>query len=264
MDMEGGEIARLNPRDGFPTTRSEAAVGAANSPAGTRAWAEGMVGSLSSIGVNLNFAPVVDMNINPHNPAIGALDRSFSASSAVVVANATEEIAVHRAAGIRTTLKHFPGFGSATGNTDFGVVDVSKTWRPLEMQPYQKLLAAGMVDAILVAHLLNTQLDPKLPASLSPKVVNGLLRGQLGWKGPVVSDDMQAVAITSKYGRAEALAMALEAGVDLLIYANQQIYDTNVVDETLDTVVGLVKGGRLTETQIDQAVARVDKIRPAH
>ncbi len=262
IDQEGGEIARLNPGDGFPSTQSEAQIGAANSTATTTAWAQGMVRSMTSVGVNLNFAPVVDMNINPRNPAIGELHRSFSASSDVVVACASAEIRAHRAGGVRTSLKHFPGFGSATGNTDFGVVDVSKTWSRAELVPYQKLLAASLVDSVLVAHLLNTQLDPSLPASLSSKVVNGLLRGQLGWTGPAVSDDMQAVAITSKYGRAQACAMALEAGVDLLVYANQQVYDTNVVTETLDTVIGLVRAGHLSEARIDQAVARVDRLRP--
>jgi beta-N-acetylhexosaminidase len=180
-----------------------------------------------------------------------------------VVANAGQEIKVHRAAKIKTTLKHFPGFGSATGNTDFGVVDVSKTWRPSELVPYQQLIAAGLADSILVAHLLNTQLDPSLPASLSTRVVGGLLRDKLGWKGPVVSDDMQAVAITSKYKASAATGMALDAGVDLLVYANQQTYNAGIFDQTLDAVTAMVKGGHLTEAQIDQAVARVDTLRPA-
>ncbi|HEY1487205.1 MAG TPA: glycoside hydrolase family 3 N-terminal domain-containing protein [Micromonosporaceae bacterium] len=264
MDMEGGQIARLNPADGFPATKSEAQIGAANDPSETRSWASGMAKSMTSIGVNLDYAPVVDLNLNPHNPAIAELDRSFSSSVNVVVENATEEIKVMRAAGIKTSLKHFPGFGSATGNTDFGVVDVSKTWRLVELQPYQKLIAAGLADSILVTHLINAQLDPaRLPASLSKPMITGELRGKLGYRGPVVSDDMQAHALTSKYGRAQATGMALEAGMDLLVYCNQQVYDPHIVDETLDTVVGLVRGKHLSEAQIDAAVARVDTLRPA-
>jgi beta-N-acetylhexosaminidase len=262
IDQEGGQVSRLNPSDGFPATRSEADIGAAHSMTATRTWATGIANTLRSVGVNLNFAPVVDLNVNPRNPAIGALGRSFSASPDVVVANATVEIAAHKAAGVRTVLKHFPGFGSATGNTDFGVVDVSKTWKPIELQPFQKLIAAGTAQCILLAHLLNTQLDPKLPASLSHTVVTGLLRGQLGWKGPIVSDDMQAVAITSKFGRAEATTLALEAGLDLLVFANQETYNTKIVDQTIDTVVGLVHAGHLTEADIDAKVARVNTLRP--
>jgi beta-N-acetylhexosaminidase len=97
---------------------------------------------------------------------------------------------------------------------------------------------------------------------LSPKVVTDLLRGDLGWKGPVVSDDMQAAGITGKYGAPEAFTLAVQAGVDLLVYANQQVYDEQIVEKTLDTAVAQVKKGVLTMAQIDAAVARVDKLRP--
>lgn len=262
IDQEGGQTSRLNPTGGFPATQSEAEIGEINSSATTRAWAEGITNTLSSVGVTFNFAPDVDLNVNPSNPAIGKLGRSFSASTDVVVANATEEIRAHRAAGIRTSLQHFPGVGSATGNTDFGVVDVSTSWRPAELEPFQRLIAAGMADVVMVAHVLNRQLDPSRPASLSPAVVTDLLRGRLGWAGAVVSDDMQAVAISSRYGRAQSVTMALDAGVDLLVFANQQEFDPNIVTETVDTIAELVHSGRMSEAQIDQSVARVDAIRP--
>ena len=262
VDQEGGRVARLNPGNGFPASRSEAEIGAANSMPTTRSWAQGIVRALTSVGINLNYAPVVDLDVNPNNPAIGKLGRGFSGTVGVVVANATEEIQVHRAAGVRTSLKHFPGLGSATGNTDFDVVDVSGTWHRNELEPFQRLIASGTADSVLVGHLLNRQLDPNRPASLSPAVVNDLLRGKLGWKGPTISDDMQAAAITRRYRRDEATALAFEAGLDLLVFANQQVYDTKIVDETLDTVVDLVRRGRLTEARIDQSVARVDTIRP--
>lgn len=262
LDQEGGQISRLNPSDGFPASQSQAQVGAINEPAHTVAWAQGMVKSMKSIGVTMNYAPVVDLNVNPDNPAIGRIGRSFSADPNVVVANAAEEIKVHRAAGIKTSIKHFPGFGSATGNTDFDVVDVTATWKRSELVPFQRLIADGNTDSVLVAHLLNRQLDPSRPMSLSPKVVTDLLRGQLGWKGPVVSDDMQAAGITAKYGDAEAFTLAVKAGVDLLVYANQQVYDPDIVNKTLDTAVKQVKAGQLTVAQIDAAVQRVDKLRP--
>jgi beta-N-acetylhexosaminidase len=262
IDQEGGRITRLNPGDGFPATRSQAEVGAENSPAATRNWAQGLVHSLTSIGVNLNYAPVVDLNVNPDNPAVGELGRSFSADPGVVVNNATEEIKVHRAAGVKTSIKHFPGLGSATGNTDFTAVDVSGSWRRTELEPFQRLIRDRTLDSVLVGHLVNRQLDPDRPASLSPKVVTDLLRGQLGWQGPVVSDDMQAVAITSQYRMDEAVGLAVQAGVDLLVFANQQTYNTNVVEQTIDTVVRMVRDGRITQDRIDQSVARVDALRP--
>jgi beta-N-acetylhexosaminidase len=110
--------------------------------------------------------------------------------------------------------------------------------------------------------VLNKQLDPAYPASLSTATVTDLLRGRLGWHGPVVSDDMQAAAITERYGAAEAAALALQAGVDLLVFANQQVYNPRVVEETVDTILNLVRTGRLTEDRVDQSVARVDSLRP--
>jgi beta-N-acetylhexosaminidase len=264
IDQEGGQISRLNPADGFPASRSQAQIGAANTPATTRVWAHEMAQTLATIGVTFNFAPVVDMDVNRNNPAIGRLGRSFSADPDVVVANATEAIAEYRAAGVRTSLKHFPGFGSATGNTDFDVVDVSTTWRPTELDPFRRLITAGVVDSVMVAHLLNRQLDPSRPASLSPAVVNDLLRGTLGWRGVVVSDDMQAAAISRRYGQAQAVTMAIEAGVDLFVFANQQVYNPKIVDETVSTIEGLVQSGHVSEAQIDQSVARVNAIRPSN
>ncbi|MGC1214808.1 MAG: glycoside hydrolase family 3 N-terminal domain-containing protein [Micromonospora sp.] len=262
IDQEGGRTSRLNPGNGFPAIKSEAEVGAENSPPATHQWARGLVDSLTSIGVNLNYAPVVDLNVNPDSRAIGKLGRSFSDDPDVVVSNATEEIQVHRAAGVKTVLKHFPGSGSAAGNTDFEVVDVSSTWQARELEPFQRLISAGLADSVMAAHVLNRQLDPNHPASLSAPTVTDLLRGRLGWQGPVVSDDMQAVAITRRYGAAEAVALALQAGLDLLVFANQQVYDPRVVDKTIDTVVALVRSGRLTEARIDESVARVDTLRP--
>jgi beta-N-acetylhexosaminidase len=113
----------------------------------------------------------------------------------------------------------------------------------------------------MAAHIVNSHLDPMFPASLSPTTVTGLLRGQLGWQGPVVSDDMQAVAITRRYGPADAVALALQAGLDLLVFANQQVYNPSVVEQTIDSVVDLVRSGRLTEARIDESVARVDTLR---
>jgi beta-N-acetylhexosaminidase len=262
VDQEGGRVSRLNPSNGFPASKSEEQVGAENSKSSTRSWAEGIVRDLTSVGVNLNYAPVVDLNLNPNNPAIGELDRSFSADPGVVAKNAAEEIDVHRDKDVKTSIKHFPGLGTATGNTDFAAVDVSDTWREVELEPFQTLIHDGKADSVLVAHLVNRRLDPDRPASLSRKVVTDLLRGRLGFRGPAVSDDMQAVAITSQFGRDESVALALEAGLDLLVFANQQTYDPNVVDETLDNVVGLVRSGRLTQARINEAVARVDSLRP--
>lgn len=262
IDQEGGRIARLNPANGFPATMSQAEIGAANSTAVTRDWASTIAESVASIGANYNFAPVVDLAVNPTNPAVAGLGRAFSAKPDVVVSCATEEIRVHRETGVRTSLKHFPGLGSATGNTDFEAVDVSASWTRAELEPFKRLIDTGMTDSVMVAHFLNRQLEPDRPVSLSRAVVQGLLRDELDWTGPVVTDDMQAVAITTRYGRDESVALALEAGVDLLVFANQAVYDTTVVEGTVAKVLEMVRSGQISVAQIDQSVARVDTLRP--
>ncbi|MBG6137089.1 glycoside hydrolase family 3 N-terminal domain-containing protein [Longispora fulva] len=262
VDQEGGQVARLGPANGFPATRSQAQIGALNSPEVTRGWAEDMAATLVRIGVNFTFTPDVDIAVNPTNPAIALLDRSFSANADVVVSCATEAVRAYRKAGVRTSIKHFPGFGSATGNTDFETVDVTDTWTRAELEPFRRMVAAGSVDTVMVTHLLNRQLDPQRPASLSRAVVTDLLRGELGWDGVVVTDDMQAEAISRHYGRDEAVGLALEAGVDQLVFCNQAAYDPAVVEATVGAVVGLVRQGRISEARIDRSVARITALWP--
>ncbi|GAA1409141.1 glycoside hydrolase family 3 protein [Catellatospora coxensis] len=262
IDQEGGKIARLGPQNGFPATKSQAEIGALNSPPATKAWAGGMAQTLVQIGVNFNFAPVADLAVNPDNPAIALLGRSFSADPDVVVSCATDTIDTYRKANVRTSIKHFPGLGSATGNTDFEAVDVTDTWTRAEIVPFQRLIQSGTADTVMVTHFLNRRLDPDRPVSLSHAVVTDLLRGQLGWDGVVVTDDMQAVAITSRYARDEATTYALEAGVDQLVFCNQAVYDPAIVTETVEHVLGLVRAGKVPAAQIDRSVARIDALWP--
>jgi len=116
------------------------------------------------------------------------------------------------------------------------VVDLSTTWHRYELEPFQRLISAGLADVVMVAHLLNRQLDRSRPTSLSPAVVAQLLRGELGWAGPIGSDDMQAVAISSRYDPAQSVTMAIDAGVDPLVFANQQAFDQTIVTRTVDTI----------------------------
>jgi beta-N-acetylhexosaminidase len=208
----------------------------------------------------MNFAPVVDLNVNPTNPAIGALHRAFSADPAVVSRDAAIEVAAHRQHNVRTALKHFPGLGSASTNTDFGVADVTKTWRDKELDPYRALIGAGTIDLVMAAHVVNGQIDPNAPASLSKATVTDLLRGQLGFEGPVVTDDMGAAAITEAFGFEDAIGLALEAGNDILLFANQQTYDPKLVGKVIDRIEELVKIGRISEADIDRSISRIDSV----
>ena len=258
IDQEGGIVSRLNPAMGFPATRTEASIGATRDPAVALAAGRAMGATMAAAGIDLDLAPVVDVNVNPKNAAIGALGRSFSADPFVVATMAEAEIRGLHEKGIRTALKHFPGLGSAAANSDFSVVDVTKTWSDTELVPYKKLIAAGVVDAVMTGNIIDRTLDPTgRPASLSVAMV-GLLRGPLGWTGAVVTDDLGAVAIASRFTEKEAIALAIEAGNDLLLFANQAAYAPDTASRVVDTVVALIDSGRITEARIDESIARLD------
>jgi beta-N-acetylhexosaminidase len=260
IDQEGGRVTRLGPSTGFPAVASEATIGAANDDAKTAAWAEGIATTLAGVGVNLNLAPVVDLNVNPENPAIGALGRSFSADPAIVTNLALTELGAHHDRGVATCLKHFPGLGSATANTDFGVADVTATWTRRELEPFRSITASGIADAVMAGHLVNRNLDPRHPASLSKAIVGGLLRGELGWDGVVVTDDLQAAAISTAFGADEAIALALEAGNDLLLFANQQRYDPDMAAHAIATIERHVRAGRITEDRLAASADRIARL----
>jgi beta-N-acetylhexosaminidase len=261
IDEEGGLVARLDQRHGFPPTVSAADLGAQDDLAVTREAGDQIAATLASVGVNLNLAPVVDLNVNPTNPIIGALGRSFSADAEVVTAQAEAFIEGHRAAGIRTTLKHFPGHGSSTGDTHLGVVDVTDTWSAVELEPFRNIIRDALADAVLTAHVFNATLDPEHPATLSQPTITGILREQLGWDGLVISDDMQMGAIRQAYGYADAVRLAILAGVDVLTIAQQQVYEPGIVAQTIDLIEGMVMDESLTEERIDKSYARIQALK---
>jgi beta-N-acetylhexosaminidase len=260
VDQEGGRVARLGPQDGFAATPSQAEIGQTGDPAEARQVARTTASTLKAMGIDLNLAPVVDVNVNPSNPSIGALGRSFSADPDVVVDLADAVIRGHHDEGVLTCIKHFPGLGSATGDTDRGFVDVTETWTPRELEPFEQLVASRMPDMVMVANALNRNLDPDLPSTLSA-ATGSLLRSDLGWDGVVITDDLQAGALSDAYDGDEIARLAVGAGNDLLLFANQQVYVPDVVTRTIDAIVGLVEAGQIDESRIDASVARVDALR---
>lgn len=257
IDQEGGRVARLRPDHGFPATDSAAELGLRGEYAYTQMQATRMAETLATAGINLNLAPVVDLNLNPNNSIIGAVGRSFAADPDVVVAQALAFIRGHDAAGVRTALKHFPGHGSAAGDSHAGVVDVTDTWSDVELEPFAQIVSAGMADTIVTAHVINADIDPVYPATLSAATIDGLLRESLGYDGVVISDDMQMAAIRDAFGYQEAVALAIEAGIDILTIANQQVFEDDIVERTTAIIAELVASGRIEEIRIDESWRRI-------
>ncbi len=257
VDQEGGKVARLKKKHGFPGTVSAQYLGDRDDLDLTRRCAAETAAILARAGFNLNFAPLVDLNLNPANPIIGKFERSYSADPAVVVRHALAVTDAQREHGIISCLKHFPGHGSSRQDSHLGFTDVSETWEPVELEPYRRLIAAGMADTVMTAHIFNRHLDPDFPATLSEKIIAGLLRRELGFVGVVISDDLDMKAISAEYDRETALQLALNAGNDILLIANNLNYSRNAAARTCDAVLGLVAAGRVSEARIDEACGRV-------
>ena len=261
IDQEGGKISRLPEGKGFPPTLSAQSLGRTNDLAHTREQELAMAETLAGVGINLNLAPVVDLNSNADNPIIGKLERSFSADPAIVTSHALEFIRAHHERGVQCTLKHFPGHGSSAHDSHLGVVDVTESWSRNELEPYAAIIEAGAADAIMTAHVFNAKLDPRYPATLSKPIITGILRGELNYDGVVFSDDMQMGAITQQYGFDVAIAAAIDAGVDILTLANNTVYEEGIAARALGVIERLVRSGQVSETRIDESFRRIQRLK---
>ncbi|SMO70937.1 glycoside hydrolase family 3 protein [Fodinibius sediminis] len=257
VDQEGGQVARLKPERGFPSTVSAQYLGELNNSDSTRHYARQMARTLSELGFNLNFTPVVDLNTNPGNPVIGGLKRSFSADPQTVVKHASIYIQALHEQDIVTVLKHFPGHGSSEKDSHLVVVDVTETWSKEELIPYRKLINDGLIDMIMTAHIFNAQWDTTYPATLSKPVITGMLRDQLNFEGVIISDDLMMGAIRKEYGLETAVRQALLAGVDILTFGNNAIYDPEIVPKVNSIIHRLLEEGAISPERIDQSYQRI-------
>lgn len=261
IDQEGGVINRLKEKYGFPATLSHAALGEQHDPEFTREQAGVIAQALADAGINLNLAPVVDVRVNADSPIIARMERSFSADPQIVATQAEAYIDAHHALGVKCTLKHFPGHGSAVGDTHLGFTDVTNTWSEDELIPYRELIGKGKVDAVMTAHIFNSRLDPDLPATLSPAIITGLLRQQLDFDGVVISDDIQMRGITDLFKVEKAIELAILAGVDMIAVANNLTYSGTIAERFVATVKRLLDAGVIDEARIDQSYARVIRLK---
>ncbi len=263
VDQEGGQVARLTSAHGFrddPSARAFAAL----DTAGRREAARSQASQLARFGFDLNFAPCVDLALEPDNPVIARLDRAYAADPDVVTGCARTVITAHRTAGVAACLKHFPGHGSSRADTHLGAVDITATWRrDCELAPY-RALSGEPGAAAMVAHVMHRDLDPDLPASLSPAVVTDLLRGELGFDGVIVTDSIDMRAIADRWPPAEAVVMAVAAGADLVVDGfnldERPEHPAPVLAATLAAALGdgRIPGGH---KRLGESLARLAKLR---
>jgi len=261
IDQEGGVVTRLKERHGFPPTVSHQHLGKLNDLETTHKHATLLAKTLADLGINLNLAPVVDLCANPDNPIIARYERCFSAVPLVVADHALHFIQAHHQQGVLCALKHFPGHGSSTANSHLGLTDVTDTWSRVELEPYVRIIGAGQADAIMTAHVFIANLDIQYPATLSRVTIRGILREELDYDGVVISDDMQMGAIVRHYGFGMAIRKAIDAGVDILVFANNSVYEEDVARRTIEVIRELVQAGTISEARIDESYRRIQRLK---
>jgi len=260
VDQEGGRVQRLKQKYGFYGQFPKASDVIKMDEHQIKKTYTKMSKELKSVGINFDLAPVADLDINQNNHVIHGLGRSFGKDPKIVSKYASVFIDAMHANGVLTSLKHFPGHGSSEGDTHKGYVDVTHLWSKVELEPYHIL--KDKADTVMVAHVFNKNLDAKYPATLSAKTVDGLLRKKLGFKGVVITDDLQMGAIAKKYTLSKTLELSINAGDDILLIGNQLDPKHTVNTKTLiDTIVSLVKKGSIKIDRIEKSYHRIQKLK---
>ncbi len=258
IDQEGGLVERLTSAVGFTEVPDAATIAKKDTPTEARDIYGGLAQGVKDWGFNVNFAPVVDLAVNPDNQVIAKFGRAYGKTGDVVARYAAEVIAAHHDAGLLTSLKHFPGHGSSTADSHEGFVDITRTWRDAELDPYRELIAGGYEDFVMVGHLIDTKVDPSgLPSSLSKPWIDGVLRQKLGFKGVVISDDLQMGAIRDHFGLRDTVIKAVTAGVDVLLFSNTVKPRISLGDEVRAILVAGAEADPAFKARIEESYARI-------
>jgi beta-N-acetylhexosaminidase len=218
IDEEGGKVHRLPPP--FTHFPAAAAIGACNDPHLAHRAGRAVAAELALVGINLNFAPVLDVHSNPANPIIGA--RAFGADPRLVSAMSCAWMRGLRDGGVIPCGKHFPGHGDTDEDSHLALPVVTKSLARLqavELPPFVEACRDG-IEALMTAHVKFTALDPNHAVTLSEPIITGLLRHQLGYDGVVFSDDMEMKAVSDYYDPGAAAALAARAGVDAMLFCH--------------------------------------------
>ena len=254
VDEEGGDVTRLEANEGssYP---GNLALGAANDLELTRAVGSAMGRDLARAGIDLDLAPVADVNTNPNNPVIGV--RSFGSDATSVATHTAAWIEGLQAQGAAACAKHFPGHGDTSLDSHLALPVVTEDPRLRALEPFRAAIASD-AKAIMSAHILVVGLD-EVPATISHKIMTGLLRDELGFGGLAITDGLEMRGLSDGRGVAEGAVLALIAGCDALCIGGG-LAGEDTVDEIVQAIAAAIKNGRLTEARLREAASRVDQL----
>ncbi|MFE9693331.1 glycoside hydrolase family 3 protein [Micromonospora sp. NPDC005806] len=258
IDEEAGDVTRIESSRGS-SRPGNFALGAVDDPALTEEVARDLGAELAAVGVTLDYAPDADVNSNPANPVIGV--RSFGADPALVARHTAAWVRGLQSGGVAACAKHFPGHGDTRVDSHHDLPRIGGDRARLdavELAPFRAAVAAG-AQAVMTGHLLVPALDPELPATLSPRILGGLLRDELGFQGVVVTDAVEMRAVADRYGFAGAAVRALAAGADAICVGGERATEADAV-ELRDAIVAAVVAGELPEERLAEAAKRVGQL----
>jgi beta-N-acetylhexosaminidase len=267
VDQEGGKVQRLTRRNGHRSAEapSAAKVSSRLSPQDALALYSKMARTIAHSGININLAPVIDLNVNPRNPDIGRHRRSFSADPERVGSYAKMFVRAHKANNVVTVAKHFPGQGSMRTDPHVGLADISKTWSKNELTPYRALFAGkDRVRMVLVGHVYHPLFSDAqgIPASLSSRAITGFLRGELGFDGVVSTDDLEMGGIKKNFGVADSIVRAVNAGNDILLFSNSKL-EPRLGEKIHAIVMTGIATGKIRPMRIRESFCRIAALKRA-
>ena len=258
IDHEGGKVNRLvKPFTKFPGNEN---LGELGSPKIGFEFGIVIAKELKAIGVNVDFAPVVDVNTNKDNPVMKG--RMFSSDPEVCGKMGSAVCRGIQKMGVIAVAKHFPGHGDTKEDSHFALPRVNKSLEALEeieLIPFRRM-ARSRVEGIMTAHILNDALDPKYPATLSESTINGILREKIRFQKLIFSDDMEMKAITDHYGAEEAAVLAIKAGCDILIYRG----DAGFPHACVEAVIKAVESNQIPMQQIEASFKRIEEAKKGY
>ncbi|MCX7880635.1 MAG: glycoside hydrolase family 3 protein [Ignavibacteria bacterium] len=257
IDQEGGTVARLNSANGFedfPSAKEVARNGLNFAKSNYRRLSKLLV----AVGFNLNFAPVVDLCLNPNNKVVVQKDRCFSDDFKEVSTYATEFINASKEFNVLPVVKHFPGHGSSESDSHLSWVDLTTTWKESELEPY-KILARqkNLHFGVMAGHLFNKNFDPNFPASLSFIWLEEVLRKSIGFSGLIFTDDLQMKAISEHFTLEESIELSINAGANVLLFANQVNFDPKLPDKVLSIILELISKGKISLQRINHSFEKI-------
>ena len=260
IDQEGGEVNRLNTKYGFPEFPSWNNIGQLDDLKFTEAYSRKLGELLNNLHINLNFAPVLDVD-GGSSSFITNQGRALSSNIQKITEHSRVFIKQLKQQGVLCCGKHFPGQGSASGDTHAGATDITTTWDKQELGPYKSLIHSRHLDAIIVAHTFHNKFDSEFPASMSRKTITELLRIKLGFRGVVICDDPSMKAISAHYNLKTTLKYMLYSGVDMFILGNNLEYDPHLIPNAVHCLQELVSEGAVSENRIYESLHRIQSLR---